>query len=53
MQMNLFAEQKQTHRLKKTYGYQKGQVWGRDGRMDWGFGTGYAYGMTGQQGPAL
>ena len=24
--MNLFAEQKETHRLQKTYGYQRGQV---------------------------
>ena len=26
--MNLFAEQKQIHRLGKTYGYQRGQVAG-------------------------
>ena len=36
--MNLFAEQKQTHRLRKTYGYQRGQVVG--GGMDWRFGIG-------------
>ena len=36
--MNLFAEKKQIHRFwKQTYGYQRGQVWGR--RMDWGFGN--------------
>ena len=29
--MNLFAEQKQTHRLWKTYGYQRGQVGGWEG----------------------
>ena len=29
--MNLFAEQKQTHRLWKTYGYQKKQVGGAEG----------------------
>ena len=35
--MNLFAEQKQTHRLwkKKTYGYQRGWVGGRDGLGVW------------------
>ena len=37
--MNLFAEQKQTHRLWKTYDYPRGQVGGL-GRMDWGFGIG-------------
>ena len=26
IQMNFFSEQKQTHRLWKTYGYQRGQV---------------------------
>ena len=35
--MNLFAEQKQTHWLWKTYSYQRGRV-GEEG-MDWGFGT--------------
>ena len=54
MQVNLFAEQKQTHRLWKTYDYQREQVV----RVDWGFGTGIhvhteIYGMTGQQGPAV
>ena len=34
---NLFAEQKQTHRPWKTYGYQKGHV---VGGMDLGFGIG-------------
>ena len=33
--MNLFAEQKETHRLWKTYGYQRGQVGGRDGLGVW------------------
>ena len=32
IQINLFAEQKQTHRLCKTFGYQMGQV---EGEMDW------------------
>ena len=40
--MNLFEEQKQTHRLLKTYGYQRGQVWGKwTGhlrKVDWEFG---------------
>ena len=35
--MNLFEEQKQTHRFQKTYGYQRGQM---GGGMDWGSGTG-------------
>ena len=33
--MNLFAEQKQTHRLGKTQGYQWGQMGGRDGLGVW------------------
>ena len=34
--MNLFAEQKQTHKLRKQiYGYQRGQVRGRDGLGVW------------------
>ena len=38
VQMNLFTQQKQTHRLQKqTYGYQSGQV---GGGMDRGFGIG-------------
>ena len=36
IQMNLSAEQKETHRLCKTYGYQKGT--GCGGGMEWGFG---------------
>ena len=37
IQMNLLAEQKQTHRLcKQIHSYQKGQMWGIG--MDWGFG---------------
>ena len=36
--MNLFAEQKQTHRLLKTYGYQRGQMGVGEGGVDWGFG---------------
>ena len=29
--MNLFTKQKQTHSLQKqTYGYQRGNMWGRD-----------------------
>lgn len=35
--MNLFAEQKQTHRIWKTYGYQRGQV---EGEGWTGFGDG-------------
>ena len=36
IQMNLPAEQKQTHRLwKQTYGYQRGQVVDRDGLGGW------------------
>ena len=31
--MNLFAEQKQTHRLGKTHRSQKGQVVGREGGL--------------------
>ena len=53
IQMNLLAEQKQTHRLRKqTSGYQKGQVWGRDGLgvCDWPMNI-EVYGITGQQGP--
>ena len=39
IQMSLFAEQKQTHRLwKQTYGYPRGQVVG--GGIDWEFGIG-------------
>ena len=31
IQMNLFTKQKQTHSLQKqTYGYQRGNMWGRD-----------------------
>ena len=35
--MNLFAEQKQTHRLCKTYGFQRGQAAGSEGGVGiWG-----------------
>ena len=34
--MNLFAEQKLAHRLRKTYGYQRIQVGGEG--MGWGLG---------------
>ena len=37
IRMNLLAEQKQTHRLRKTYGYQTGQVQG-EGGVDGGLG---------------
>ena len=53
--MNLFAEQTETHRLCKTYGYQRGQVVrGRDGLgvWDWHMRT-VVYGKTGQRGPAV
>ena len=33
--MNLFAEQKQTHRLQKTYGHQRAHVAGKDGLGVW------------------
>ena len=36
--MDLFAEQKQIHRLWKTYGYQRGQA--AEGGMKRGFGIG-------------
>ena len=52
--MNFFAEQKQTHRLwKQTYGYQRGQMAGRDGLgvWDWHIYT-VVNGTIGQQGPA-
>ena len=36
IQINLFAEKKQTHRVWKTYGYQRDQVGGgRDGLGIW------------------
>ena len=36
IQMNLFAKQKQTHRLRKqTYGYQRGKIAGRDKLEVW------------------
>ena len=41
IQMNLLTKKKQTHRHRKqTYGYQRGQVGGGVGEMDWGFGIG-------------
>jgi len=51
--MNLFAEQKQTHRLwkKKTYGYQRGWVGGEGwiGGLGLAFAhCGIQYGMIGQ-----
>ena len=57
--MNLFAEQKQTHKLRKQiFGYQRGQMRGRNGEKD-GLGvwdrhmhTGVC-GMIGQWGPAV
>ena len=53
--MSLFAEQKQTHRLRKTYGYQKGQVTGRRDELrvwNWHMQTEVS-GITGQHGPAV
>ena len=38
IQINLSVEQKQTHRLRKTYGYHRGQAGGV--QMDWEFGIG-------------
>ena len=36
IQMNLFTKQKETHRLRKeTYGYQRGNVGGRDKLGGW------------------
>ena len=54
IQMNLFAEQKQTNRLWKTYGYQSGQVGGGGMQrgLDWHMHI-QVYGMTGQQGPVI
>ena len=48
--MNLFAEEKQTHRLWKTYHYQRGHIEGRDGPRvwDWHVYT-EVYGMIGQR----
>ena len=40
--MNLFAEQKQTHKFGKTYGYQRGTGWGWEGWTG-GLGVTYAY----------
>ena len=55
IQMKLFAEQKQTHRLQKPYGYQRHR-WG-SGRDGLGFGDGHihteVYGMIGQWEPAV
>ena len=50
--MNLFAEQKQTHRLwKQTYGYHRGQMVGREGLVAWGWHMHTeVYGMIGQMG---
>ena len=53
--MNLFVEQKQTHRLQKqTYSYQRGEVEEKDGLgiWDWDMHT-IVYGMDGQRGPAV
>ena len=53
--MNLLTKQKQTHRLRKeTYGYQRGQVAGRDGLCiwDWHMHTTVS-GMDGQGGAAV
>ena len=51
--MNFIEEQKETHRLWKTYGYQREQVGGWE-RWTRGLGLAYAhsgiYGMIGQQG---
>ena len=48
--MNFFAEQKQTYRFWKTYGYQRGQLGEGDdwlGIWDWHMHT-EVYGITGQ-----
>ena len=55
--MNLFADHKQTHRLWKTYGYQRGYVGGCRGRgglevLDWHMHI-EVCGMVGQQRPAV
>ena len=53
--MNLFAEQKQTHRFRKQiFGYQRGQAVGRDllGVWNWHMHT-VVHGLTGQQGLAI
>ena len=55
IQINLFVEQKQIHRLQKRYGYQRRHVGsrGRDGLgvWDWFVHT-EVYGMIGQWRPA-
>ena len=53
--MNLFTKQKQTHRLQKqTYGYQRGQVVGRDGSGVWDWHMhALVYRMNGQWKPAV
>ena len=53
--MNLFAVQKQSHRLWKTYGYQRGQAeggWNGLGIWDWHIHM-EVYGMIGQWGLAV
>ena len=51
--MNLSAEQKQTHRLWKTHGYQRGWGWEDGlGLLDWHMHT-EVNGMTGQREPAV
>ena len=55
IQMNLSAEQKQTHRFRKQiFGYQRGQAVGRDllGVWNWHMHT-VVHGLTGQQGLAI
>ena len=53
--MNLFTKQKQTHRHRKTYGYQRGKV--EVGRDKLGVWDGHVHTTTfkidNQQGPTL
>ena len=55
IQMNLFAEQKQTHTFwKQTYGYQRGKGGWRDGLGVWDWHKHTAVcGMIGQWGPVV
>ena len=53
--MNLFIEQKQTHKLRKqTYGYQRGKMGEKDGFGTWDQHVNtILYGMGGQWGLAV
>ena len=42
--MNIFTEQKQTHRLRKTFGFQRGRVAGKGWTGVWGWKWGLKLG---------